>query len=75
MRNKSKIQATIKAMKTNFWLDKNCDKPKLFTTVTLHCTVKLGIKELLNKEQIGFKEVFTDYHPFYTINLLLIKEL
>ena len=23
-------------------------------------TVKLGIKELLNKEQIGFKELFTD---------------
>ena len=32
-------------------------------------TVKLGIKELLNKE------LFTDYHLFYTINLLLNKEL
>ena len=30
-------------------------------------TVKLGIKELLNKEQTGFKEFFTDYQPFYTI--------
>ena len=67
MRNKSKIQATIKAMKTNFWLDKNCDKPKLFTTVTLHCTVKLGIKELLNKEQIGFKELFTDYQHIFKL--------
>jgi hypothetical protein len=38
-------------------------------------TVKLDIKELLNKEQIGFKELFTDYQPFYTINLLLNKEL
>ena len=38
-------------------------------------TVKLGIKELLNKEQTGFKEFFTDYQPFYTINLLLNKEL
>ena len=24
-------------------------------------TVKLGIKEMLNKEKIGFKELFTDY--------------
>ena len=24
-------------------------------------TVKLGIKELLNKEQTGFKELFVDY--------------
>ena len=38
-------------------------------------TVKLGIKELLNKEQTGFKEIFTDYQPFYTINQLLNKEL
>ena len=38
-------------------------------------TVKLGIKELLNKKQTGFKELFTDYQPFYTINLLLNKEL
>jgi hypothetical protein len=38
-------------------------------------TVKLGIKELLNKEQIGFKELFTDYRLFYIINLLLNKEL
>ena len=33
-------------------------------------TVKLG-----NKEQIGIKELFMDYQPFYTINLLLDKEL
>ena len=38
-------------------------------------TVKLGNKELLNKEQTGFKELFTDYQPFYTVNLLLNKEL
>ena len=37
-------------------------------------TVKLGINELLNKEQIGFKELFTDYQLFYTINLLINKE-
>ena len=33
-------------------------------------TVKLG-----DKEQISVKELFTDYQPFYTINLLLDKEL
>ena len=38
-------------------------------------TVKLDFKELLNKEQIDFKELFTDYQLFYTINLLLNKEL
>ena len=38
-------------------------------------TIKLGIKELLNKEQIGFKELFSDYQPFYTINPLLNKEM
>ena len=38
-------------------------------------TVKLGIKELLNKEQTGFKELFTGYQPFYTITLLLNKKL
>ena len=32
--------------------------------------VKLGIKELLNKKQTGFKELFTDYQLFYTINIL-----
>ena len=38
-------------------------------------TVKLDFKELLIKEQINFKELFTDYQLFYTINLLLNKEL
>ena len=38
-------------------------------------TVKLGIKERFDKEQIGIKELFMDYQPFYTINLLLDKEL
>ena len=38
-------------------------------------TVKLDFKEPLIKEQIDFKELFTDYQLFYTINLLLNKEL
>ena len=38
-------------------------------------TVKLGNKERFNKEQIGIKELFLYYQPFYTINLLLDKEL
>ena len=38
-------------------------------------TVKLGDKEHIDKEQIGVKELFTDYQPFYTINVLLDKEL
>ena len=38
-------------------------------------TVKLDFKELLNKEHFGFKELFSDYQLFYTINLLLNKEL
>ena len=44
------------------------DKTFFFLIVT---TVKHGIKELLNKEQIGFKELFTDY-IIYIINLLPI---
>ena len=46
--------------------------PLLLTTVH---TVKLGNKERFDKEQIGIKELFVDYQPFYTINLLLDKEL
>ena len=38
-------------------------------------TVKLEIKELLNKEQTGFKELFSEYQLLYTINPLLNKEL
>ena len=45
--------------------------PKLYNP----STVKLGIKELLNKEQIGFKELLIDYQLFYTINLQSNKEL
>ena len=37
--------------------------------------VKLGDKERFDKEQIGDKEHFTDYQPFYNINLLFDKEL
>ena len=40
-----------------------------------HNTVKLGNKERFDKEQIGIKELFMDYQPFYSINLLLDKEL
>ena len=40
-----------------------------------HNTVKFGDKERFDKEQIGVKELFTDYQLFYTINLLLDKEL
>jgi hypothetical protein len=38
-------------------------------------TVKLGDKERFDKEQIGIKELFMNYQPFYTINPLLDKEL
>ena len=41
----------------------------------MHYTVKLGNKERFDKEQIGIKELFMDYQPFYTVNLLLDKEL
>ena len=43
--------------------------------ITYKSTVKLGDKERFDKEQIGARELFTDYQPFYTINLLLNKEL
>ena len=46
--------------------------PKLYLPST---TVKLGNKERFDKEQIGIKELFMDYQPFYTINILLDKEL
>ena len=39
------------------------------------CTVKLGDKKCFDKEQIGVKELFRDYQPFYTINQLLDKKL
>ena len=38
-------------------------------------TVELGNKERFDKEQIGIKELFMNYQLFYTINLLLDKEL
>ena len=46
-----------------------------FKNVKTCYTVKLGNKERFDKEQIGIKELFMDYQPFYTINLLLDKEL
>ena len=52
------------------------ERTKPLLKIAFFCsTVRLGINELLNKEQIGFKELFTDYQLFYTINLLLNKEL
>ena len=33
-------------------------------------TVKRGDKEQLDKDQLGVKELFTDYQPFHIINLL-----
>ena len=50
-------------------------KGNTYSNEWIICAVKLGIKELLNKEQTGVKEHFTDYQPFFTINLLLNKEL
>ena len=47
----------------------------VFNIGSKESTVKLGIKELLNKEQIGFKELFTDYQLFYIINLELEHKL
>ena len=46
-----------------------------FITGHMAYTVKLGNKERFDKEQIGIKELFMDYQPFYTITLLLNKEL
>ena len=49
-------------------LSDNLDRVPIYQddkTVKWLTTVKLGIKELLNKEQIGFKELFTDYQLFY----------
>ena len=47
-----------------------CRPNKRVGSKYLGSTVKLG-----NKEQIGIKELIMDYQPFYTINLLLDKEL
>ena len=38
-------------------------------------TVKLGNKERFDKEKFGIKELFMDYQHFFTVNLLLDKEL
>jgi hypothetical protein len=46
-----------------------------FDWCELSYTVKLGNKERFDKEQIGIKNFVMDYQPFYTINLLLDKEL
>ena len=48
---------------------------KVYIHTRLIHTVKLGNKEHFDKEQIGIKELFIDYQPFYIIDLLLDKEL
>ena len=47
----------------------------LITHKKIPTIVKLDDKERFYKEQLGVKELFTDYQPFYTINQLLDKEL
>ena len=56
-------------------MDGALPKGSIFQTFWKPNTVKLGNKERFDKEQIGIKELFMDYQPFYTINLLLDKEL
>ena len=46
----------------------------LVTHKKILTTVKLNDKERFDKEQLGVKELFMDYQPFYTINQLLDKE-
>ena len=36
-------------------------------------TVKLDDKECFDKEQIGVKELFTDYQPFYMYHKSTVK--
>ena len=50
-------------------------RQELWLQINWMTTVKLGNKERFDKEQIGIKELCMDYQPFYTINLLLDKEL
>ena len=47
----------------------------MYITKFSKSAVKLGYKERFDKEQIAIKELFMDYQPFYTINLLLDNEL
>ena len=48
---------------------------RLFSFISFLITFRLGDKEPLDKEQLGVKELFTDYQPSHIINLLLDKEL
>ena len=57
------------------WVSHNTHVLYLEISYQNDVTVKLGNKERFDKEQIGIKELFMDYQPFYTINLLLDKEL
>ena len=60
---------------SHFSITKNYEVLKSPQVSGARSTVKLGNKERFDKEQIGIKELFMDYQPFYTINLLLDKEL
>ena len=51
------------------------EKSRTTIFIQFNSIVKLGNKERFDKEQIGIKELIMDYQPFYTINLLLDKEL
>ena len=48
--NRNRLKILLK-----IWISSQSSQVEKYLT-----TVKLGIKELLNKEQIGFKELFTD---------------
>ena len=57
-----------------FFMEKFLTYPNMIYSDFVY-TVKLGNKERFIKEQIGIKELFMDYQPFFTIILLLDKEL
>jgi hypothetical protein len=51
-------------------VDRNLKVEKWQSVVDWY-TVKLGGKERLDKEQLGVQKLFTDYHPFRPLHLLL----
>ena len=65
LENMNLTSSRLKLESAHFWVEmyKNTELwnwPKMVLPLKSY-TVKLGIKELLNKEQIGFNELFTDY--------------
>ena len=75
LENMNLTSSRLKLESARFWVEtyKNTELwnwPKMVLPLKSY-TVKLGIKELLNKEQIGFNELFTDYQLFYTMNFLI----